>query len=233
MKTFVLLTAALILPHSLAAQRPPWLNDYLKPAVYGRITDSASGVPIPGMRIRVDGMTGIAGSDTAGWYLLFGQQPGVRRVSFYCPTRRRLSWRKVTERAVNIGPHTDSLVNFQMTLTGCVEPPVHTWTAEFRGHYTFGFESSDFTPCENKLERLDGTAYDGEKQYVWIETFARDAVKGITWPEKNDPYYPKYYVRWLATVTGPGSYGHMGVGMYQMRVDRVLEARDPRANDCQ
>lgn len=54
----------------------------------------------------------------------------------------------------------------------------------------------------------------------------------MKWPKQNDPYYPKYYVRWRATVTGPGSYGHMGVGMYKMRVERVLEAREPGENDC-
>lgn len=233
MKTFIMLAAAVVLPFCLGAQRPPWLNEpYLKPAVYGRITDSASGQPIPGVRMRVDSMIGIPGSDKEGFYLLFGQRLGLRRVSFFCPSRRRFNWRKLAERVVDISPRTDSLVNFQITVTGCDEPPVHTWTGEFRGHYSFGFESSDFTPCEDKLERLDGTAYEGEKQYVWVEAFAPDATKGLKWPKQNDPYYPKYYVRWRATVTGPGSYGHMGVGMYQMRVERVLEIREPRADDC-
>jgi hypothetical protein len=229
----VLLAAAVVLPQSLTAQRPPWLKEpYLKPAVYGRITDSASGRPIPGVRMQVDSMIGIPGSDKEGWYLLFGQRPGARHVSLYCPSQRRINWRKVAERVVDVGPRTDSLVNFQITLTGCNEPPSHTWAGEFRGHYTFGFESSDFTPCDPKLERLDGTAYEEEKQWVWVEAFAPDATKGIEWPKQNDPYYPKYYVRWRATVTGPGSYGHMGVGMYQMRVERVLEVREPRADDC-
>ena len=233
MKTFILLAAAVVFPHYLAAQRPPWLKEpYLKPAVYGRIIDSVSGSPIPGVRMRVDSMIGIPGSDKEGWYLLFGQRPGLRHVSFYCPSQRRINWRKVAERVVDINPHTDSLVNFQITLAGCNEPPVHTWTAEFRGHYTFGFESSDFRPCEGKLERLTGTVYDGDPQWVWVESFAPDAVKEVKWPKGNDPYYPNYYVRWRATVTGPGSYGHMGVGMYQMRVERVLEVRDPRDNDC-
>lgn len=233
MKTFFLFAAAVTLPHYVGAQRPPWLKEpYLKPAVYGRITDSASGRPIPGVRMRVDSMIGIPGSDTEGWYLLFGQRRGLRQVSFYCPSSRRLNWRKVATRVVSISPHTDSLVNFQITLTGCDEPPLHTWTAEFRGHYTSGFESSDFTPCEKKLERLDGTAYEAENQYVWVEAFAPGAAKGIKWPKQNDPYYPNYYVRWRATVTGPGSYGHMGVGMYEMRVERALEVREPRADDC-
>lgn len=233
MKTFCLLVAAVALPHPVIAQRPPWLKEpYMKPAVYGRIMDSTSGRPIPGVRMRVDSMIGIPGSDKDGWYLLFGQRPGLRHVSFYCPSRRRINWRKLAERVVDISPRTDSLVNFQITLTDCNEPPVHTWTSEFRGHYTSGFESSDFTPCEGRLERLDGTAYEEEKQYVWIEAFAPEALKEIKWPKPNDPYYPSYYVHWRATVTGPGSYGHMGLGMYEMRVERVLEIRQPRANDC-
>ena len=234
MKTFFLLAAAVILPQYVAAQRPPWLKQpYLKPAVYGRITDSASGRPIPGVRIQVDSMIGIPGSDKDGWYLLFGQRPGLRHVSFYCPSHRRINWRKVAIRVVSISPHTDSLVNFQITLSDCDEPPVRTWTAEFRGHYTSGFESSDFTSCE-PLERLAGTAYEGETQYVWVDGFAPDAFKGIRLksPEQLDRYYPTVYVRWRATVTGPGSYGHLGVGMYQMRVERVLEARSPGQDDC-
>jgi len=233
MKRIIPLIAALTLPQCMYAQRPPWLKEpYLKPAVYGRITDSVTGQPIPGVRMRVDSMIGIPGSDKEGWYLLFGQRPGFRHVSFYCPSHRRINWHKVAERVVDIRPGTDSVVNFQITLAGCSEPPEHTWTCEFRGHYTYGFESSDFTPCEEKLERLDGTAYGGEAQWVWVESFAPGAEKGVKWPKPNDRYYPKYYVRWRATVTGPGSYGHMGVGMYQMRVERVLEVREPRANDC-
>src|SRR5205809_624161 len=112
MKTIILLAAALTLSRSSHAQRPPWLKEYQKPAVYGRITDSASGRPIPGVRMRVDSMIGIPGSDKEGWYLLFGQRPGFRHVSFYCPSQRRINWRKVAERVVDIGPRTDSLVNF-------------------------------------------------------------------------------------------------------------------------
>lgn len=233
MKNFFLLVAAIALPQSLTAQRPPWLKEpYLKPAVYGRVTDSVTGEPISGVRMRVDSMIGAPGSDKEGWYLLFGQRAGLRHVSFFCPSHRRINWRKVADRLVIVTPHTDSVVNFQINLTNCAEPPVHTWTGEFRGHYVYGFESSDFTPCDVKLERLDGTAYENEQQWVWVQSFASDATEGIKWPEPNDKYYPKYYVRWRATVTGPGSYGHMGVGMYQMRVERVLEVREPGADDC-
>ena len=234
LKTVVLLAFVAAIPRDMVAQRPSWLKEpYLKPAVYGRITDSASGSPIGGVRMRVDSLMGIPGSDKDGWYLLFAVPPGARSVSFYCPSKRRFNWRKVATRVVSVSPHTDSLVNFQITLTGCNEPPVHTWTGEFRGHYIPGFESSDFTPCEQKLERLDGTAYEGQTQDVWVESFGPDALKGIKWPKGNDPYYPKFYVRWRATITGPGSYGHLGVGMYEMRVERVLELRESRGNDCQ
>ena len=234
MKTLILLAAAMALPQYAGAQRPPWLSEYMKPAVYGRITDSASGRPIPGVRMQVDSMIGIPGSDKEGWYLLFGQRPGLRHVSFYCPSHRRISWHKVAEKVVDIGPRTDSLVNFQITLTGCSEPPSHTWSGEFRGHYTSGFESSDFTPCGGKIEQLAGTAYEQEKQYVWVEDFARDAFKGIRVKnsEKLDKDYPTVYVRWRATLTGPGSYGHLGVGMYKMWVEKVLETRLPEPGDC-
>ncbi len=233
-KIFVLLTVVATLPRDMVAQRPPWLKEpYLKPAVYGRIIDSASGRPIGGVRMRVDSLMGIPGSDKDGWYLLFGVPPGARHASIYCPSQRLISWRKVATRVVSVSPRTDSLVNFQITLTGCSEPPAHTWTGEFRGHYTMGFESSDFTPCEQELERLEGTEYEGETQYVWVESFGPDALKGIKWPKGNDPSYPTFYVRWRATITGPGSYGHLGVGMYEMRVDRVLELRKSRGNDCQ
>jgi len=229
----LLLVALAVFSKKVGAQRPPWLKEpYLKPAVYGRITDSVSGLPIAGARMRVDSLMGIPGSDNDGWYLLFAVPPGTRRVEFYCPSRRRFSKRKIATRVVFVRPGADSVVNFQVPLTGCDEPPVHTWTGEFRGHYTSGFESSDFTPCQ-PLEPLDGTAYEGQQQFVWVE-FSDEGFKTDhhRWPDPGSDPYPSVYVRWRATVTGPGGYGHLGVGMYQMRVERILEVRKPTESDC-
>ena len=234
MKAVTFLLAALMIQALGAeAQLPPWLKEpHLKPAVYGRITDSASGLPIGRMRLGLDGRGGGPWSDTTGWYLLWAVPAGAHQVHFYCPTRRAWSGREIAQRALNVQPHTDSVINFRIPATGCKEPPVRTWTAIVRGHYVAEFETSLFTPCE-PLERLKDTAYEGLDQIAWVDDFAPHAYKGFKniSPDTSTDQHTQF-VRWRASITGPGSYGHMGVGRYQMRVERVFEMRGSRPKDC-
>jgi hypothetical protein len=135
-----------------------------------------------------------------------------------------------------VTPGTDSVVDFNIRYQRCGEPPKRTWSGEFRGYYMSGFESSAFKPCV-PLESFVGTAYEGtEGARAWVSfTNEASAQARSRWPRDSVPQQesPPIYVRWRATVEGPGRYGHMGVSTYGMKVTEVLEMRRGGSSDCQ
>jgi len=80
----LLIAGSMIPAQRCEAQRPPWLKEpYLKPAIYGKVADSAPRDPIAFMRLRIDGRGAIASTDSTGWYLLFDMPVGVHQVHFF------------------------------------------------------------------------------------------------------------------------------------------------------
>ena len=228
-----LVLLALATPHALVSQKPPWLKEpYLRPAIYGKVYDSTTGAPSPKVPIVVTGQVGVAFSDSAGWYLRFDVPVGRRELQFRCPTQRRWWGRVVATRVVWVTAHTDSVVDFHVPISQCVEPPVTTIEGEWAGHYEYGFETSLFTPC-HELPDLDGTAYEGEKRWIWVDRVPADTNgHAVKWPDPGGQPYPTVFVRWRGRLTGPGAYGHLGLGMYQLSVTQLLEVRRPGQSDC-
>jgi len=216
------------------AQRPPWLKEpYLRPAIYGKLIDSASNKPIASTGLNIRGKSGLSFSDSLGWYLLFDMPTGEQVIEFHCPAKRTLVGRRFTTRTIDIRATTDSNVTFTLDTSRCVEPPLETRIGEFTGWYVPGFESSRFTPCRPFAD-LRNTAYEGYKGDAWVtfddSAFARSRSK---WPDSGPDPYPRYFVRWKGTLTGPGSYGHMGVSIYLLRVGEILDMRKADKADCQ
>lgn len=108
----------------------------------------------------------------------------------------------------------------RVSTRGC--PPVNA-EREYRGHYTLGFEASDFVPCGVK-DRREGN--------WWVEVLAQ-ARRGLRWGEGDDAgNAARYYVRWRGVLSPPGRYGHMSAGDHQLAVTRVFEVRRPAPGDC-
>lgn len=85
---------------------------------------------------------------------------------------------------------------------GVARPGVPTL---YRGHYTFGFEVSEFRPC-------------GSDERWW--------VTNGDWREKlNNPQYNEHYLEVEGVVSERGRYGHRGA------YDRELEIRELRLSD--
>jgi hypothetical protein len=120
--------------------------------------------------------------------------------------------------------------------TGCDPRPVRRVKGIFRGHYTPGFESSEFIPCPSDSWIIPGDS---------IQPSSPFASAWATWPDKRfsaSPPWPKaprgrsgnatYFVRWRGTVVGPGNYGHMGMSGFEFMIDSLLEIRAPGRRDC-
>jgi len=231
--SFSIVCVAALQPRQLESQKPPWLGErYLRPAIYGKVYDSATQRAASKVALSVAGQIGIAFSDSAGWYLRFDVPVGQHKVQFRCSTERRWLGRTFATRTISISPQTDSVVNFYVPLSECAEPPVTTISGEWSGHYEYGFETSLFAPCVD-LPDLPGTAYEGIEHWIWVETLPTDSHSiARKWPDTGDELYPNLFVRWRGQLTGPGSYGHLGLGVYQLDVREVLEVRRPTKSDC-
>jgi hypothetical protein len=226
--------ASLTMPR-VPAPRLAWPGRfYLPPAVYGRVLDSLTGKPVPNLHVKVRDLL-FSQTDSLGRYVFANAPPGTHRVIFSCPATRGWGERTIGIQRLVVTPRTDSVVDFYIRQRNCEEPPLRTWSGEFRGHYVSGFETSMFSPCV-PLESLVGTVYESADRPVAGVQFS-DAARAQArsmWPRDTvrAQESPPMYVRWRATVTGPGSYGHMGVSLYEMHVTEVMEIRRAAPTDC-
>lgn len=90
----------------------------------------------------------------------------------------------------------------------------------YRGHFTTGFEVSDFRRC-------------GSQESWWVGGNMGPVSRFVsTLPEMERRGYPTLYVEWRGEVSAPGSYGHLGRYPREIRVDTVLEVRREGPADC-
>lgn len=196
-----------------------------------QVVDSATGTPIPQAGVQADGWSGIARTDSAGRFRMTGV-PLASELRVRCPTRRRPAGRVVYRQPLRLPSAADTQVVLRIRAAACAEPPIRSVRVELRGHYTSGFETSNFRPCGGLPP--EAASYDADSEAAWVE-FA-DSVRGraLNWPTFPDTvYYPTVYVRWRGTLTGPGAYGHMGAATYKFLVDEILAVRRPGAHDCE
>ena len=199
--------------------------------------DSATDKPVVGAKAAAlrSGRAGRALTDSAGRYVLDRVPPGSWAVVFNCPSRTMLG-RKLAERQVTVAAAGEVIVNVVVPPGGCFEPDSTSRAGEFRGHYSFGFEESSFVPCRDSTLGPDGVLLPGEHLFepsAWVSFSEAARRQQLNWPEVGDSHdYPRYYVVWRGTLTGPGMYGHMGVSDFEFVVDSVLDVRLPRRDDC-
>ena len=211
-------------------------------AVSGTLRDSATGHAPTKSRVCVFIPTGpsvfqarCGAIDTSGNYRLDSLPPLGMRVSVSCESIGGMG----KELAYDSVVFTDSVVlrrDWVVSTAGCDHRPVRRVAGTFRGHYTSGFESSEFVPCPADAWFIPGDllgVYAFDARRAWA-TWPNGVGKGLKWPDAPRDRYgnSRYYVRWRVTIIGPGHYGHMGVSPFEFVVDTVFELRSPGRQDC-
>jgi len=199
------------------------------------VVDRATGKPLPGAALRT--YVGVVHTDSIGRARLqIARRPDTIHLSVHCPVTR-VFWtgRAVEVRDVALAMR-DTAITIAVDAAGCEEPPLRTVTGEFSGHYTAGFEASEFIPCQPFAD-LSRTAYAELRDAAWLQ-FSFDPSQ-LQWPESGrrrrdtaGNTYEQYYVRVRGTLVGPGMYGHLGSSLYELTAERVLELRAAGSTDC-
>jgi hypothetical protein len=91
-------------------------------------------------------------------------------------------------------------------------------SATHRGHFSYGFETSAFRPC-NSDEVWWVT---GEGANALIEQYGNAAPAD----------YEEVYAEVRGQVSEPGSYGHLGAYQRELSVTEVVEVRAKGEEDC-
>jgi hypothetical protein len=190
------------------------------------VVDSSTDRPIRRVGIQVTGRLGVAFTDSTGGVAMSGLSLGPE-IRLRCPPTYRLSGPVI--RLERLSLHRDTSIVFRIDATKCVEPPIQHVHGEFRGLYTPGFESSDFTPCDGFSPSLKPPT----GAWAWVSFSKSVDLSKVQWPRVADTTsYPTYYVRWEGTLSGPAAYGHMGAADFDLFVDRILELRAQAPGDC-
>ena len=228
---------ALVTPKAIPGQVAPASG----PATLaGSVTDSATGLPVP--RAHVCASFGSQGMDSrrkcvevdsAGAFRLEELPLGRLAVTVACTSTR--NWAELLHAdSIEFTGDAPVVRHWRVETAGCDLMPRRTWSGVLRGHITIGFEDGTFAPCQ-----ADAGYYQGDslatrlgRFATWVEFSDRARSSGPAWPELPLASSYRYYAQVRGTVTGPGIFGHLGMGRYQLMIDSVLAVRLPSESDC-
>lgn len=211
--------------------------------VVGSVLDSATLAPIPGVHVCVQVPTLQRGSALrCGRVTLTGEYeindlPAGRFVTRASCSAIMAPSVMFEGDSITLGERTQARRDWRINPRGCDPRRPRTVTGTFRGHYTPGFESSEFVPCPADAWFLPSDSlhlYPYDARDAWVELSDSALRGGMVWPDvPRDPYgNPRNYAQLRGTIHGPGFYGHLGVSVFEFVVDSILVIREPATGDC-
>lgn len=209
----------------------------------GVVTDSATNRPVPGVRVCLWVPNAQRGEDfrcgrvmATGRYEINGLPAGRFRTRAWCEA---IAARSVTFEgdSITLAALTGARYDWRVDSIGCDLRPLRSVAGTFRGHYTPGFESSQFVPCPADAWFLPSDSlelYPYDAGDAWVELSDSVAPREMVWPAAPLDSYgnPRYYAQLRGTINGPGHFGHLGVSVFEFLVDSILVLREPTGDDC-
>lgn len=116
-------------------------------------------------------------------------------------------------------------------LARCETPEVVSRKVRMRGMYVRGLESSQFHPCDGLPPESADFEFGPHSAWTEFTPEAEDDMAFAEWRERafGDGVL---YVEWSGVLSGPGSYGHLGMSLYEMRVETVHDTGMSQPSDC-
>ena len=231
----------MIRTYLLALALLPWqvgeLQAQFRARIFGTVRDSATGAPVAGAKVAaLRGQYGRIETDTAGGYSLDRLEWPDVELELHCPSRTLLG-KRLLVRTMHLQANSSVRVDLTVDRALCDEPPFRKVKGEFRGAYSAGFEESSFQICaDSSLGLPPAHPRDIGRSPItaWVEYTAHaQNQRSIKWPTDAElEGSPLIYVRWRGTLSGPGTYGHLGVSDYLFEVDSIVHVAVWNGSGC-
>jgi hypothetical protein len=122
----------------------------------------------------------------------------------------------------------DILVDMQR----CADVPIDTVRIRTRGVLSSGFEDGFFTPCK-RFDQIELGGYRDFSGLAYLDIPEKVPAPPAGWPEvKPENGYYRTFLDVEGDLIGPGSFGHMGVAIYELHVTKVLSANAASKDSC-
>lgn len=208
-----------------AAEEAEWERQRTALRLTVLMLDRSSGRPVAGIGV------GRGRTDADGRYEELREMPlPDEKITAHCPSRLRfVRGRKIGEApfVVHDG-RADAVI--QADATQCVEPPLRKQRMRLAGLYSRGFENSSFMPCTGMPPEA---RYYDRPAFYWVDMPpALDRAIARTVNPSDSGMGRTVYVEWLGTTTGPGTYGHMGMALYQLDVEAIYRVSATAPASC-
>lgn len=213
-----------------AIATPESLARTSKVAVRIRVIDNASGRPVADANISDLGYLSRSTGDD-GVYTGIALVEPQGSFSIYCRAAKPF-----VAGDILATPHYSVIdgridMTIDVDATRCGTPPSKR-RARFAGMYAPEFESSLFFPCDGLPKATENPP--DTSHGVWADV-PKAVADELTWARTRESIIGEgdgFYVEWTGTLTGPGSYGHMGMSLYEFRAETVHDTSDKRPVSC-
>jgi hypothetical protein len=200
--------------------------------LWGTLRDSRTGRPVPRAPIRVDERGGIGGTDSLGHFWLSGFAPGRHTILVHCAVRRQWFGKVAARVTIEARPAMKDTMDILVDMQRCADVPIDTVPIRTRGVWSTGFEDGFFTPCK-PFDQIKLGGYRDFSRMAYLDFPESVIAPPGGWPKiKPEGGYNRTFLDVEGDLIGPGSYGHMGVAIYELRVTRVLSAKQASKTSC-
>jgi hypothetical protein len=200
--------------------------------IWGTLRDARTARPVARAWIRVDERGGIGGTDSLGRFWLWGFAPGKRKIIVYCPLRRQWLGKVATTVNIQAPPAMKDTMDILVDMQQCADVPVDTVRVRTRGVWSTGFEDGFFTPCK-PFDQIKLGGYRDFSRMAYLGFAESGIAPPGGWPNvKPDEGYYRTFLDVEGDLIGPGSYGHLGLATYLLKVTRVVSAKAASKTGC-
>ncbi len=215
-------TPAIATPDSLARTS--------KVAVRIRVIDSASGLPVAGVDILDLGyLSRSTGDDGVYTGTALVEPEGTFSIRCRAP-KPFVAGEMLTNQHYSVtGGRIDLVIDVNAARCGT---PLSKRRERFAGMYVSEFESSLFFPCNGLPPPAEKDLYASHAAWADVPT---EVAGELTWAKTRESVIGAddgFYVEWTGTLTGPGSYGHLGMSLYEFKVEAIHDTSDKRPASC-
>jgi hypothetical protein len=201
--------------------------------IHGTVRDASTGRAVPRVPIRVDKRWGPTFTDSLGHFWLWGFAPGQRTIIVHCPARRSFFGGKVAKSiTIQAPPRMNDTFDIAVDMRKCNDPDPITVKIRTKGVWSIGFEDGFFTPCK-PFTQIPLGAYEDWSHTAYLSFSSPGIHPPGGWPDiKPTNGYKRVFLVADGDLIGPGSYGHLGIATYLLKVTRVLSAKPASKTSC-